>query len=112
MEWSPLTDHIIEGIDGPGSLLINTFTTSDEQLFSPCARTYYPNIRVDTVEFLFAPDLIILGGGISRPNKKEQYLKYLSTKAELVTAILQNEAGIIGAAYMARDLALPQPAAT
>lgn len=67
---------------------------------------------LDTVEFLFAPDLIILGGGVSRPTKKEQYIRFLSTKAELVTAILQNEAGIIGAAYMARDLAMPQPTAS
>lgn len=54
---------------------------------------------LDYVEFLFAPDTIILGGGISRPSKVELYLSYLSTEAELLTAELQNEAGIIGAAY-------------
>lgn len=56
---------------------------------------------LDRLEFLFAPDTIILGGGISRPSKAEQYLPYLATNAELVTATLQNEAGIIGAALAA-----------
>ena len=56
------------------------------------------------VEFLFAPDLIIVGGGISRPNKWEKYAHLLKTEAELKTAELQNEAGIIGAAYSARVL--------
>jgi polyphosphate glucokinase len=62
-------------------------------------------VYLDTVEFLFAPDLIILGGGISRASKVSKYLRYLSTRAELVPSILENEAGIIGAAYAARDLA-------
>ncbi|NNE70626.1 MAG: ROK family protein [Rhodothermales bacterium] len=57
------------------------------------------------VEFLFAPDLIILGGGISRPAKTARYWSLLSTQAELVPAILENEAGIIGAAVTARKKA-------
>ncbi|MFQ5570197.1 MAG: polyphosphate--glucose phosphotransferase [Rhodothermales bacterium] len=59
---------------------------------------------LDLVEFLLAPDLIILGGGISRPKKREQYLHLLKTKAVLAPAQLQNEAGIIGAAFAARHL--------
>lgn len=59
---------------------------------------------LDTVEFLFAPDLIILGGGISRPSKVAKYMRYLSTRAELVPAVLENEAGIIGAAHAAGNL--------
>lgn len=59
---------------------------------------------LDVVEFLFAPDLIIIGGGVSKPNKREKYLHDLYTNADLVTAELQNEAGIIGAAYRARQL--------
>lgn len=58
-------------------------------------------IYLDHVEFLFAPDLIILGGGISKPKKTQRYLDFLKTDAELVTAKLQNEAGIVGAAYSA-----------
>jgi polyphosphate glucokinase len=50
------------------------------------------------VERLFDLDLIILGGGISKPKKVEKYFHLLKTEAELVTASLQNEAGIVGAA--------------
>ena len=57
---------------------------------------------LDHVEFLFAPDLIILGGGVSRPKRAKKYLHLLKTKADLVLAQLQNEAGIIGAASAAR----------
>jgi len=56
---------------------------------------------LDRLEFLFSPDTIIIGGGISRPKKAEQYLHFLSTRAGLLTASLQNEAGLIGAAYAA-----------
>lgn len=56
---------------------------------------------LDHVEFLFAPDTIILGGGISRPQKVAEYWDYLSTRADLIPAELENEAGIIGAAAAA-----------
>jgi polyphosphate glucokinase len=60
---------------------------------------------LDRIEFLFAPDLLILGGGISKPKRRDLYLPYLKTKAELVTAALRNEAGIVGAAFSAHHLA-------
>lgn len=53
---------------------------------------------LDRVEFLFAPDLIIIGGGVSKSTKKPDYFHFLSTKADLVTATLGNNAGIVGAA--------------
>lgn len=59
------------------------------------------------LERLFDLDLIILGGGISKEEKKERYLEFIRTEAELVTAELQNDAGIIGAAYSARFFAEP-----
>lgn len=65
---------------------------------------------LDHVEFLLGPDLIILAGGISKPKKRDRYLRHLHTRAELVTAELQNEAGIVGAAYAARHLAERAPA--
>lgn len=58
---------------------------------------------LDRVEFLFAPDLIILGGGLSKPSKKPDYFHLLSTKADLVTASLGNNAGIVGAACSVID---------
>ncbi|PIQ60994.1 MAG: polyphosphate glucokinase [Bacteroidetes bacterium CG12_big_fil_rev_8_21_14_0_65_60_17] len=58
---------------------------------------------LDLVEFLFAPDTIIVGGGVSRPEKVALYRHCLQTQAELVIAELENEAGIIGAALSARQ---------
>ncbi len=51
------------------------------------------------MENLFWPDLIIIGGGISRNHAK--YFDYLHTRTKIVPAQLYNQAGIIGAAYFA-----------
>jgi polyphosphate glucokinase len=51
------------------------------------------------VEALFAPDLIIVGGGVSK--KSEKYLPLISTRVDIVPAQLLNEAGIVGAAVAA-----------
>lgn len=48
------------------------------------------------IEALLWPDLIILGGGISK--KSDKFLDVLSTRAEIVIAKMHNEAGIAGAA--------------
>ena len=49
------------------------------------------------LEFLFSPDLIIIGGGISK--KFHEYSKYFDkTKCPVVAAEMMNNAGIIGAA--------------
>ena len=60
---------------------------------------------LDHIEFILAPDLIILGGGVSRPKRIQKFLHLIKTQADLVPAQLQNEAGIIGAASAARALA-------
>ncbi len=59
---------------------------------------------LDRVEFLLAPDLIIVGGGVSRPDRAELYFDRLETSAELVPAQMSNAAGIVGAALCAEDL--------
>jgi len=52
------------------------------------------------MEALLSPDLIIIGGGVSR--KADKFLPLLTgLKAKVVPAVLQNEAGIIGAAMVA-----------
>jgi polyphosphate glucokinase len=52
------------------------------------------------VEGLTAPDLVIIGGGISR--KAEKFLPLLtSLRAPVVPAAMQNDAGIVGAALWA-----------
>lgn len=53
------------------------------------------------VEFLFSPDLIIFGGGVSK--KHEEFFHLLKTNATLLPAQLLNDAGIIGAALAARQ---------
>ena len=57
---------------------------------------------LEMYEFLLAPDLLIIGGGVSKPGKWEGFSHLLTTKARLVPAALGNEAGIVGAAYAAR----------
>ncbi len=54
-------------------------------------------------DFLFNPDVIILGGGVSKKFKK--YGKYLKKKvnANVIPAKLRNKAGIIGAAMAAHE---------
>lgn len=59
---------------------------------------------VSRLEFLLAPDLIIVGGGVSRPDKWAQFGALLQTHARIVPAALGNEAGIVGAAWAARML--------
>lgn len=53
------------------------------------------------LEKVFSPDLFIIGGGVSR--KLQRFRDYLTVDTELVPAKLRNEAGIIGAALVARD---------
>ncbi|MEN8113135.1 MAG: ROK family protein [Actinomycetota bacterium] len=59
--------------------------------------------RVDEVltyiEDLFWPDMIVMGGGISK--RFEQFSHLLNTRAPIVPAVLRNQAGIVGAAYAA-----------
>ncbi|MDE2591511.1 MAG: ROK family protein [Actinomycetales bacterium] len=52
-----------------------------------------------TIERLFSPDLIIVGGGISK--SYEQFLPLLKLNAPIVPAIKRNNAGILGAAALA-----------
>lgn len=56
------------------------------------------------MEFLFAPDLIVIGGGVSRPDRWEKFAGMLTTRAEMRPAQLGNNAGIVGAAWQARIL--------
>lgn len=51
------------------------------------------------IEALFSPQLIIIGGGVSK--KHEKFLRYIETRAPVVPAQLRNQAGIIGAAVAA-----------
>ncbi len=59
------------------------------------------NLYLATMEKLFWPDLIVLGGGASK--KIDKFSEYLTTKAPVVAASFRNQAGIIGAALFAEE---------
>jgi len=53
------------------------------------------------VEGLFWPDLFVVGGGISK--KADRFLPLLDLRTPIVPAKLRNSAGIVGAAWLARE---------
>ena len=53
------------------------------------------------VEFLFTPDLFVVGGGVSK--NSENFLPLLDLKTPIVPSIHRNNSGIIGAASLAGD---------
>ena len=56
------------------------------------------------VEMLFSPDLLIVGGGASK--SAEKWLPRLALDTPIVPAAMANNAGIAGAALVARDAGL------
>lgn len=54
------------------------------------------------LEFLFSPDLFIIGGGVSK--KHDKFLPLLRIHTPVVPAELLNDAGIVGAALAAESL--------
>ncbi|MCB8943926.1 MAG: ROK family protein [Ardenticatenaceae bacterium] len=57
------------------------------------------NVYFQFIESLFSPELIIIGGGVSKNHQK--FLHYIDVQAKVVPAALRNEAGIVGAALTA-----------
>lgn len=57
------------------------------------------NAYLSYVEILFWPDLLILGGGVSK--RHEEFIGLLTTRAAVVPAEMRNNAGIVGAALAA-----------
>ena len=57
-------------------------------------------VYYSTLEKLFTPDLIIVGGGVSKQH--EEFLPLLKLNTPIVPAIKRNNAGILGAAALAR----------
>ncbi|WP_029145494.1 polyphosphate--glucose phosphotransferase [Microbacterium luticocti] len=53
------------------------------------------------LEFLFSPDLFVVGGGVSK--HADEFLPLLSLRTPIVPAVHRNNAGIIGAAALAAD---------
>lgn len=53
------------------------------------------------IDYLLAPDLFIVGGGVSK--KSEKFFPHIKIKTKIVPARLLNDAGIVGAAIAAAD---------
>jgi len=60
------------------------------------------NVYLKEIEKLFWPELIIIGGGVSK--KKEKFIHAININTKIKMAKLKNEAGIIGAAIAASRL--------
>ncbi len=56
---------------------------------------------LELVHRLLWPDLIIIGGGVSK--KADKFLPYCTVETEVVPAALENDAGIVGAAMYAPE---------
>jgi polyphosphate glucokinase len=59
------------------------------------------NRVIQYLEMLMSPDLIIVGGGVSKDYK--EFFPYLKLDAEVVPAQMRNQAGIVGAALAWSD---------
>lgn len=57
------------------------------------------NLFLRHLEVVISPDLIMIGGGVSR--KFDKFSDQLSTRCEVLPAELENQAGIVGAAMAA-----------
>jgi polyphosphate glucokinase len=55
--------------------------------------------HIDRIDQLLWPNLIILGGGVSK--EAEKFIPLLSSRVPVIPATLQNDAGIVGAAMAA-----------
>ncbi|WP_417562478.1 polyphosphate--glucose phosphotransferase [Microbacterium sp.] len=58
-------------------------------------------VYYDHLEFLFSPDLFVVGGGVSK--HADEFLPLLKLSTRIVPAVHRNNAGIIGAAALAAD---------
>jgi polyphosphate glucokinase len=67
------------------------------------------NEYLDRIDELIWPDLVILGGGVSK--RAERFVPLLDVRPPVVPATLRNEAGIVGTAMRARELQTPAPRA-
>ena len=64
--------------------------------------------HLDRIHQLMWPNLMILGGGVSK--SADKYVPRLSVRTTVVPALLRNDAGIIGAAIVAAETPVAPPA--
>ncbi len=88
----------IEGHDAE-SRAANSARKNEELPWDKWAKrltTYYR-----TIEKLFSPDLIVVGGGVSK--HANEFIPLIEIETEIISATLRNTAGIVGAAALASD---------
>ena len=61
--------------------------------------------HLDRIQQLMWPNLMIIGGGVSK--SADRFVPRLTVRCPVVAATLRNDAGIIGAAIIAAETALP-----
>ncbi|MFT3874999.1 MAG: ROK family protein [Propioniciclava sp.] len=91
--------HIeIDGHDAESQAAASAKTRDGLSLseYIPRLQRYY-----ETLEALLVPDLIVVGGGISK--KADKFLPKLTLRTPIVAAELRNQAGIVGAAWIAAN---------
>jgi polyphosphate glucokinase len=88
----------VEGHDAE-SRAANSVRKSEDLSWASWAErltTYYR-----TVEKLFSPDLIVVGGGVSKHGR--EFIPLIDIETEIISATLRNTAGIVGAAALAAE---------
>ncbi len=91
--------HIeVDGVDGEKAASANAKDRDDLNYIQWAKRV---DRYLDTLEKAIWPDLIIVGGGVSK--KSHKWVPLLSTRTEVVPAQLLNDAGIVGAALAAEQ---------
>jgi len=91
--------HIeVDGVDGEKAASANAKDRDDLNYVQWAKRV---DRYLDTLEKAIWPDLIIVGGGVSK--KSQKWVPLLSTRTAVVPAQLLNDAGIVGAALAAEQ---------
>jgi polyphosphate glucokinase len=86
-------------VDGHDAEKRAAASVKDEKELSWDEWTHRVSKYLRTLEDLIWPDLVIVGGGISK--KSEKWLPLLKVRTKVVAATLHNDAGIVGAAAAA-----------
>lgn len=86
-------------IDGKDAEKLATAVVREKEELSWKTWGKQVNRYLITMEQLLWPDLIIIGGGVSK--KHEKFFPSLSTQTKVVPAEMRNQAGIVGAALAA-----------
>lgn len=89
-------------IDGRDAERRASFAAKERGRLSWARWAKYLQRYYETVEMLFSPTLFVVGGGVSK--ESDQFLPLLKLRTPIVPADLRNNAGILGAAWLAARL--------